>query len=152
MSTSVLLASDDLLLFEILQNKLLENNFLVFYAKNISELNSIVSKNNIDVILLDIRKNIIINNVNFSIIRELKRIAQVILINNPENVSASIRCMIEGAIDQIDVPFDIQTFFNKINEAIKTRKKFKKIMKNTKTFDVLLQKKSSSENLTNDKT
>jgi len=135
MAYHILVAGNDVFFVDLLLEKLWQNNFSALSADNLSEIKQIINKYRIDVILLDIRKNIWGPKGALNFICELKKKSEIILISNPESVSISIEGMLEGASDEIDVPFDIETLIKKITEAISRKKIHKsKWFERAKTF------------------
>lgn len=75
-----------------------------------------------DVVLFDIRE---LNDEAFGLLNSIKQRnpgIEVILINKPDNIGASIAGMKAGAVDEIIVPFDTGSLKAKIAEACKRRK------------------------------
>lgn len=75
-----------------------------------------------DVVLLDIRH---LAGEAFGLLNSIKQRhpgIEVVLINKPDNIGASIAGMKAGAVDEIIVPFDTGSLKKKIAEACKRRK------------------------------
>ncbi len=146
MAYHILVAGNDVFFIDLLVEKLRQNNFFALSADNLPEIKRIINKYRIDVILLDIRKNIWGTKGALNFICELKRKSEVILISNPESVSLSIEGMLEGATDEINVPFELENLINKIKEAISRKKSARNIfVKGIKSFNDAMVKVSFAE-------
>jgi DNA-binding NtrC family response regulator len=82
----------------------------------------VCSNQDVDLALLDIRKQ---GEDAMQILTSLKKNqpeTEVILLSNQENIALAMEGMQQGATDDIIVPFDVESFLNKIKSALKRRK------------------------------
>ncbi|OGR02230.1 MAG: hypothetical protein A2511_05935 [Deltaproteobacteria bacterium RIFOXYD12_FULL_50_9] len=117
----VIIASNDSIFAETLSKNLAHWGFKPHRQKDDQD-DATEQEGDGDVVLFDIRE---LADEVFDLlgsIRERHPDIEVVLINKPDNVRASIAGMKAGAIDEIIVPFDITLLKRKIVEACKRRK------------------------------
>jgi len=77
----------------------------------------------VEIVLLDIRQSNIQGFTLVPAIREKMPAAEIILINQPDNIPLSIAGMQAGATDELIAPFDTGVLKNTISAALRRRKK-----------------------------
>jgi len=126
MPQAILIVMQDALFGQALQHKLSQFRVKVFIAANPEQALELLGTRKMDIVLLDVRGNIL-PAVQF--LKDLKKTAsevETILISSIDDVATSIECMREGAADEITVPFDIESLKAKIKEAVTRSKRRRK--------------------------
>jgi DNA-binding NtrC family response regulator len=122
MSSTVLLVVEDSLFLQNLSGNLKRIKASVVTAGSKHEALEVCSNQDVDLALLDIRKQ---GEDAMQILTSLKKNqpeTEVILLSNQENIALAMEGMQQGATDDIIVPFDVDSFLKKIKGALKRRK------------------------------
>lgn len=109
----------------------LEDDYEVISTQNPDEVKDILEKNNIDVVLLDLK----IGNVSgIDVLKEIKSIdkeVQVIIITAFGSIRSSVKAIQEGATHYVTKPIDMEELFVFIKKALE-HKKINSSLKNLK--------------------
>jgi DNA-binding NtrC family response regulator len=122
MSSIVLLVVEDSFFLQNLSASLKRLKASVFTAESKHEALEVLSNQDVDLALLDIRKQ---GDAAMQILTSLKKNqpqTEVILLSDQENIALAMEGMQQGATDDIIVPFDIETFLRIIKAALKRKK------------------------------
>jgi DNA-binding NtrC family response regulator len=119
MSPRVLIVVQEAFFLKTVANRLRQHNMSVFAAGSEQQVLQVLSEQEVDVVLLDMRYPEEGENALQALahVKHLRPDAEVILLSRPENIALSMEGMREGASDDITVPFDIGTLLGKIEEA-----------------------------------
>jgi DNA-binding response OmpR family regulator len=121
LSGTALIVSSDMDFVETMKRHLISWGLMVSLAKEYRELPAV----EMDIVLLDIRQQEGEWLPVLSIIRAQMTKAEIILMNRPDNIPASILGMQAGADDEIISPFDTGVLKDKIYAVSQRRKKRK---------------------------
>jgi DNA-binding NtrC family response regulator len=122
MSSIVLLVVEDVFFLQNLSGNLKRLKASIVTAGNKHEALEVCSNQDVDLALLDIRKQ---GEDAMQILTSLKKRqpeTEVILLSDQENIALAMEGMQQGATDDIIVPFDVDFFLKKIKSALKRRK------------------------------
>jgi DNA-binding NtrC family response regulator len=119
MSARVLIVVQEAFFLETVANRLRQHDMSVFAARNERQVLKVLSEQEVDVVLLDMRYPEEGEDALQALahVKDLRPAAKVILLSRPENIGLSMEGMRQGASDDITVPFDIETLLAKIDEA-----------------------------------
>jgi DNA-binding NtrC family response regulator len=117
MAVNVLLVDTDSVFRRNLSRQLQLKELRVFEAARKDDVQRIISRGNIDVVLVGLanlkREGISI----LELVKKLRPLTQVIVLNRIEQISLSIESMKHGAFDEFMVPFDLQALLKRIRDA-----------------------------------
>lgn len=113
----ILLIDDNKQLWEVLRDNFSFVGHFLFYAKNTSEAFPVLKKENIDIILLDVRLGEENGIEVLSAIRKKYFNIPVIMITGYATVETAVKSMQIGAFDFVKKPIDFNTLCNRINLA-----------------------------------
>jgi len=122
MNSTVLLLVNDALFLNSLCGNLKRFRTSVVAAGNKHEALELCSNHDVDLALLDIRRQ---GTDAMQVLARLKKNQpepEVILLSDPDHVAQAMEGMQHGACDDIMVPIDIESFKKKIQGALKRRK------------------------------
>ena len=131
MRSVVLIDTNDTTFAETLGKTLSQLGFLPRLIKN--DTDAELEEQDGDVVLLDIRE---LAGEVFGLLNSIRQSypdIEVVLINKPDNIGASIAGMKAGAVDEIIVPLDTGSLKKKLAEACK-RRKAASVKKNKKSL------------------
>lgn len=123
MSSTVLLVMEDSSFLENLSESLKRLKASVVKAGSKQEALEACSNHEVDLALLDIRQQQ--GKDAMQILARLKKNqpeTEVILLSDPKNIAFSMEGMLQGASDDISVPFDVDSFKKTIKSALRRRK------------------------------
>lgn len=116
-SPDLLIVTDDVALGETLGGKLQQWGARV-WRHDPREGQALLTKA-VDVILVDVRHHAEAMLRGLARIRDAMPCAETVLINNSENINASMAGMRAGASDELTVPFDMEALRRKMAEAFR---------------------------------
>ena len=122
----VALVIDDPSLQEVVVRRLRQFDFELLPVESAYELPMLVTKNETDVVLLDIRLK---GDEKLQILAELKKArpaTEVILLSNHDSIHWVMEGMRIGAFDDIPEPFEVEILSNRILAAWRRKKSVKK--------------------------
>jgi DNA-binding NtrC family response regulator len=121
MTVNVLLVDTDDAFRRNLGRQLRLKEMRVFEAEPGEDVRRILTRKEIDVVLLGLanlkREGMSV----LSLVKKLKPLTQVIVLNRIEQISLSIESMKNGAFDEIMVPFDLQALLQRIRDAFQLK-------------------------------
>jgi DNA-binding NtrC family response regulator len=136
MNSTVLLVVEDTFFLQNLSGNLKRMKVAVVTAGSKREALEVCSNHEVDLSLLDIRKQ---GKDAMQILARLKKIQpeiEVILLSDPKNISLAMEGMRQGASDDITIPFDVNLFKKKIQGALKRRKARLKVNRNRSLLNI----------------
>lgn len=80
-----------------------------------------LSNREVNVILLDVRGHGDDVFQKLALVRDIQPAAEVIVLSDAKSIGRSMDCMLEGAVDDITVPFDVDTLEKKIQTVWKNQ-------------------------------
>ena len=122
MNSTVLLIVEDSFFLQNLSASLKRLKASILTAGSKHEALEVCSNEDVDLALLDIRKQ---GDEAMQILSSLKKNrpeTEIILLSDQENIAFAMEGMQHGATDDILVPFDLDLFLKKIKRALKRRK------------------------------
>ena len=122
MNSTVLLIVEDSFFLQNLSATLKRLKASILTAGSKHEALEVCSNQDVDLALLDIRKQ---GDEAMQILSSLKKNqpeTEIILLSDQENIARAMEGMQQGATDDILVPFDLDSFLKKIKGALKRRK------------------------------
>ncbi len=131
MTAGILIIDKDTAFRNILYQRFRGENYRVFDAVEFSEIKRILRRKRIDVVIINLVE---LQNEGIHLLKRIKKrqpLIQVILINNSENMTLSIKAMNLGAFDDILLPVNIQSLICTVHDAVNKKRQ---LMKNRKTF------------------
>lgn len=121
MAVNVLLVETDSVFRRNLSQQLRLKDLRVFEAEQQDDARRILTRKNIDVVLVGIanlkREGVAV----VEMIKKLKPLTEVIVLNRIEQITLSIESMKHGAFDEFMVPFDLQALLQRIRDAFKVK-------------------------------
>src|SRR6056297_1176965 len=122
MRANLLLIETDNLFRMNLTRRLDGERFRVFPANRPAVIKRLIKKNKIDVALLDL-SGLKLEGLNvLRLIKKLKPLTEVILLNTTGNMALSIEGMKLGAFDDLLIPLNINTLIQRIESAYSQKK------------------------------
>lgn len=106
---------------EALAIKLRQKEMTVFTPANDEEFLDMLSNREVNVILLDVRGHGDDVFQKLALVRDIQPAAEVIVLSDAKSIGRSMDCMLEGAVDDITVPFDVDTLEKKIQTVWKNQ-------------------------------
>ncbi len=122
MKTKILLVDDEKDFVDALATRLEIRNFEVSIAYSGESALGIFEKVTIDIVVLDVQMPGLSGVETLLRIKEMAPLAQVIMLTGNATVENAIKGMKNGAYDFLMKPIDIDTFEEKLNEALKIKK------------------------------
>lgn len=122
MKTKILLVDDEKDFVDALAKRLEIRNFEVSIAYSGESALGIFEKVTIDIVVLDVQMPGLSGVETLLRIKEMAPLAQVIMLTGNATVENAIKGMKNGAYDFLMKPIDIDTFEEKLNEALKIKK------------------------------
>jgi DNA-binding NtrC family response regulator len=129
MKATLLIIAEDVCLRWNLSGRLREEGYTVFEAGQEGEAKKILSKENVDVVLVSLGD---CKDEELSLIKMARKAGsnrEVIILNRSNQLSLSMEVMKLGAFDDLLYPFDLSLLVRRIEEACELRKKRRSIAK-----------------------
>ncbi len=121
MAVNVLLVETDSVFRHNLSQQLRLKDLRVFEAERKDDARRILTRKNIDVVLVGIanlkKEGIAV----VEMIKRLRPLTEVIVLNRIEQITLSIESMKHGVFDEFMVPFDLQALLQRIRDAFKIK-------------------------------
>lgn len=130
MRPTVVLASQDLLLLELMAGKLQELFCTTILVCDDKDLLSIILERDVDVVLLDIRNKGHEKIQILSSIMKAKPATEIITLSNMESIQWAMEAMQIGAFDDLHEPFEVDSLQTKICRAWDHKTDFGNVQKN----------------------
>lgn len=122
MSTGILIIDRDVSFRSSLKERLLTEGYRVLTSEAPAEIVRFVRRKRIDAILLNLvefkREGLHL----LAVIKEIRPLVQVILLNRSDQISLSIEAMNLGAFDDFLLPFDMKELLLRINNAVQEKR------------------------------
>lgn len=124
----ILIAEDELIMLNILENELQSAGYFVTVAKDGAEASALCSKNKFDVILLDVKMPYKSGIEVLKEVRSSSKEPAIIMITAFASIENAVEAMRLGADDYITKPYDINELLDKIAKIAKIRNLKRKML------------------------